>query len=291
MPNIVKIKEKIQNFKKTITVPGDKSLSIRWVLFASLASGQSKAKNLLISEDVLAAISTVKKLGIKVIIKKNECTIFGKGINGYKYKKNLTINAENSGTLGRLILGLLVNSPNPIKLIGDKSLSKRDFSRVSIPLSKFGAQFKLRKNNFLPLTLFGSSKLKPIKYFEKKGSAQCKSSIIFAAMRTNGTTIIKAKESRNHTELLCKYLKLPINIKKNKKFDEIKIKKVKKINTINYNIPSDISSSAFFIVLTVLSKNSELTIKNVNINPSRIGIITILKKMGVKIIFKKSKNL
>ena len=286
MPNIVKIKEKIQNFKKTITVPGDKSLSIRWVLFASLASGQSKAKNLLISEDVLAAISTVKKLGIKVIIKKNECTIFGKGINGYKYKKNLTINAENSGTLGRLILGLLVNSPHPIKLIGDKSLSKRDFSRVSIPLSKFGAQFKLRKNNFLPLTLFGSSRLKPIKYFEKKGSAQCKSSIIFAAMRTDGTTIIKAKESRNHTELLCKYLKLPINIKKNKKFDEIKIKKVKKINTINYNIPSDISSSAFFIVLTVLSKNSELTIKNVNINPSRIGIITILKKMGVKIIFK-----
>ena len=286
MPNIVKIKEKIQNFKKTITVPGDKSLSIRWVLFASLASGQSKAKNLLISEDVLAAISTVKKLGIQVILKKNECTIFGKGINGYKYKKNLTINAENSGTLGRLILGLLVNSPNPIKLIGDKSLSKRDFSRVSIPLSKFGAQFKLRKNNFLPLTLFGSSRLKPIKYFEKKGSAQCKSSIIFAAMRTDGTTIIKAKESRNHTELLCKYLKLPINIKKNKKFDEIKIKKVKKINTINYNIPSDISSSAFFIVLTVLSKNSELTIKNVNINPSRIGIITILKKMGVKIIFK-----
>ena len=286
MPNIVKIKEKIQNFKKTITVPGDKSLSIRWVLFASLASGQSKAKNLLISEDVLAAISTVKKLGIKVIIKKNECTIIGKGINGYKYKKNLTINAENSGTLGRLILGLLVNSPNPVKLIGDKSLSKRDFSRVSIPLSKFGAQFKLRKNNFLPLTLFGSSRLKPIKYFEKKGSAQCKSSIIFAAMRTNGTTIIKAKESRNHTELLCKYLKLPIKIKKNKKFDEIKIKKVKKINTINYNIPSDISSSAFFIVLTVLSKNSELIIKNVNINPSRIGIITILKKMGVKIIFK-----
>ena len=290
MSKIISVNHKIKKFKKIITVPGDKSLSIRWVLFSSLAKGTSKAKNLLMSEDVLAAIEAVKKLGIKVIIKKKECKIYGKGINGYKYKKNLTIDAQNSGTLGRLILGLLVNSPEPINLIGDKSLSKRDFKRVSDPLSKFGAKFKLRSNNFLPLKIYGSSKLKPIKYNENKGSAQCKSSIIFAAMRTDGTTTIKAKKSRNHTELLCKHLKLPISIKKNKNFDEIKIKKVKKINSLNYDIPSDISSSAFFIVLTALSNNSELVIKNVNINPSRIGIITILKKMGVRIIFKNQKT-
>ena len=223
-------------------------------------------------------------------LKKKECKIYGKGINGYKYKKNLTINAQNSGTLGRLILGLLINSPVPINLVGDKSLSKRDFKRVSDPLSKFGVKFKLRNNNFLPLKIYGSCKLKPITYHENKGSAQCKSSIIFAAMRTDGTTTIKAKKSRNHTELLCKHLKLPISIKTNKNFDEIKIKKIKKIGTLNYDIPSDISSSAFFIVLTALSKNSELIIKNVNINPSRIGIITILKKMGVKIIFKNQKT-
>ena len=290
MSKIISVNHKIKRFKKIITVPGDKSLSIRWVLFSSLAKGTSKAKNLLLSEDVLAAIEAVKKLGIKVIIKKKECKIYGKGIDGYKYKKNLTIDAQNSGTLGRLILGLLVNSPEPINLIGDKSLSKRDFKRVSDPLSKFGAKFKLRSNNFLPLKIYGSSKLKPIKYNENKGSAQCKSSIIFAAMRTDGTTTIKAKKSRNHTELLCKHLKLPISIKNNKNFDEIKIKKVKKINSLNYDIPSDISSSAFFIVLTALSNNSELVIKNVNINPSRIGIITILKKMGVRIIFKNQKT-
>ena len=289
MPNIVKIQEKLDNFKKSIIVPGDKSLSIRWVLFASLANGTSKAKNLLMSEDVMAAIDAIKNLGIKVIITKKECKIFGKGINGYKYK-NLTINAQNSGTLGRLILGLLVNSTTPINLIGDKSLSKRDFKRVSEPLSKFGAKFELTKDNFLPLRIYGSSDLKPIKYNENRGSAQCKSSIIFAGMRTNGITTIKAKKSRNHTELLCKHLKLPISVKSNKNFDEIKIKKVKKINNLNYDIPSDISSSAFFIVLTTLSKNSELTIKNVNINPSRIGIITILKKMGVKITFKNKKT-
>ena len=290
MPNVVKIKYKIKNFKKTITVPGDKSLSIRWVLFASLAKGLSKAKNLLLSEDVLAAIEAVKKLGIKVTIREKECKIFGKGIDGYKYKKNLKINAQNSGTLARLILGLLVNSSEPISLVGDRSLSKRDFKRISDPLSEFGAKFKLRNSNFLPLKIYGSSRLKPIKYIENRGSAQCKSSIIFAAMRTNGTTVIKAKKSRNHTELLSKYLKLPISVRSRKNFDEIKINKVKKINSLNYNIPSDISSSAFFIVLTVLSKNSELIIKNVNINPSRIGIITILKKMGVKIIFKNQKT-
>ena len=289
MSKIISVNQKINSFKKNISVPGDKSLSIRWVLFSSLAKGVSTAKNLLMSEDVLAAIEAIKKLGIKVIIKKKECKIFGKGIDGYKYKKNLTINAQNSGTLGRLILGLLVNSLEPINLVGDKSLSKRDFKRVSDPLSKFGAEFKLRNNNFLPLKIYGSSKLKPIKYNENKGSAQCKSSIIFAAMRTDGTTKIKAKKSRNHTELLCKHLKLPISIKNTRNFDEIKIKKVKKINTLNYNIPSDISSSAFFIVLTALSKNSQLIIKNVNINPSRIGIVTILKKMGVRIIFKNQK--
>ena len=122
---------------------------------------------------------------------------------------------------------------------------------------------------------------KAIKYIENKGSINLKFNY-FCTMRTHGITTIKAKKSRNHTELLSKHLKLPVSVKSGKNFDEIKIKKVKKINTLNYNIPSDISSSAFFIVLTVLSKNSELIIKNVNINPSRVGIITILKKNGSK---------
>ncbi len=290
MSKIISVNKKIRKFKSKIIVPGDKSLSIRWVLLASLANGVSKSKNLLMSEDVRAAIKAIKKLGIKTTIKNNECKIYGKGFNGYEYKKNLTINAENSGTLGRLILGLLVNTPYPIKIIGDKSLSKRDFKRISDPLSRFGVKFKLRKNKFLPLKIFGSSKLVPIKYNENKGSAQCKSSVIFGAMRTDGITTIKAKKSRNHTELLCKHLNLPIIVKENKNYDEIKIKKVLNIKTLNYNIPSDISSSAFFIVLTALSKNSELIIKNVNINPSRIGIITILKKMGVNINLRNKKT-
>ena len=285
MSNFLIIQNKIKDYNKTISVSGDKSISIRWVLFSSLANGVSRAKNLLISEDVLAALNAIKKLGIKSELKKNQCKIFGKGLNGYKYKKNITIDAKNSGTLGRLILGLLINATNPIKLIGDKSLSKRDFYRISAPLSKFGAKFKLKREKNLPLKIYGTKNLRNIKYYEKRGSAQCKSSIIFAGMRTDGTTILKAKKSRNHTELLCKYLNLPIKVNSKKNLDIIKVNKAKKIKPLNYNIPSDISSSAFFIVLTCLLNNSKLIIKNVNTNSSRIGIIKILKKMGVKIQF------
>ena len=290
MTNSIVIKKKLKDFNKKIVVSGDKSISIRWVLFASLASGNSKAQNLLISEDVKAAIKTVRKLGIKVISNNKFCKIYGKGINGFNYKRNLTLNAENSGTLGRLILGFLINTTKPIKLIGDKSLSTRDFKRISDPLSKFGGVFKLKNKKNLPLTIYESKNLRPISYLENRGSAQCKSAVIFAGMRTSGTTLIKAKKSRNHTELMCKYLKLPVTVENKKNYDLIKVKKVKEIKPFDYKIPSDISSSAFFIILTALSKNSKLLIKDVNINPTRIGIISILKKMGVNIIFQNQKT-
>ena len=290
MKQVFSNKEKIKTFHKTIHVTGDKSLSVRWVLFSSLAKGKSKAYNLLKSEDVLAAIKAIKQFGIKVNLKKNYCEIIGNGLFGYKYKKNTVVNAENSGTLGRLILGILIDASYPIKLIGDNSLSKRDFKRITDPLSKFGGIYKLKNKKNLPLRLIGTKNAKPINYSEKKGSAQCKSSVIFAALKTNGTTIIKAKRSRNHTELLCKYLNLPLTVTKKKNMDLIKVKKANFIKPLNYKIPSDISSASFFIVLTLLSINSSITIKSVNINPTRIGIITILKKMGATIVFKNKKK-
>ena len=154
MSNLQVITKKIKPFKKKMIVSGDKSLSIRWVLFSSIANGESKALNLLYSEDVLAAINAVKKLGAKVNIKKKICLIKGVGLNGFKYKKNLTIDAKNSGTLGRLIMGLLIDAKTKIKIVGDKSLSKRDFYRIAEPLRKFGAQINLKKNG-LPLTIRG----------------------------------------------------------------------------------------------------------------------------------------
>jgi 3-phosphoshikimate 1-carboxyvinyltransferase len=290
MNNKISIIKKIKPFDKILEIEGDKSLSIRWVLLASQAIGKSKSTNLLKSEDIINALNCIKKLGVKVKLFKNKCEINGVGLNGYKYKKNIILNAGNSGTLGRLIMGLLVHSKNNIKITGDKSLSKRDFLRVTKPLQKFGAKFNSNKKNNLPLSITGSKFVRPINYFEKKGSAQCKSSVMLAALNTVGTTYIKAKKSRNHTELLFKFLKIPIKIKKTKNFDFIEIKGKNNIQSFDYEIPADISSSAFFIVLTALSDNSKLLIKNVNINPSRTGIIKILKNMGVKILIKNKKN-
>ena len=290
MNNVVNIKKKIKPFNNKIYVDGDKSLSIRWALLASQAEGVSKAFKLLKSEDVLNTLKCLKKLGTKVILKKNFCEITGKGLNGFDYKNNLKLNAGNSGTLGRLLLGLLVHSKKKIELIGDKSLSKRDFSRVTEPLKKFGAKFYYKIDNKLPLKILGSQSPKGIKYLENKGSAQCKSCVMLAALNSSGTTFIKAKKSRNHSELLFQYLKIPIKIKKTKKFDYINIKQPKKIKAFDYQIPGDISSSAFFMVLTTLTNNSKLLIKNVNVNPSRSGVITILKKMGAKISLKNKRN-
>ncbi len=289
MSNIVKIKKILKPFNKVLKMEGDKSLSIRWALLASQANGKSNSINLLKSEDVLNTLNCLKKLGIKVKLKKNKCEIIGLGLNGFKYKKNIVLNAGNSGTLARLIMGLLVHAKKEIKIIGDKSLSKRDFLRITVPLKKFGAEFKTNSGK-LPIIIKGTSLPHPIKYNEKKGSAQVKSALMLAALNTDGETLIKTKVSRNHSELLFKHLKLQIKVNNKNQTDIIKVRGKKAIKPFNYKIPSDISSSAFFIVLTALSKNSKLLIKDVNINPTRSGIIKILKLMGVKIKLRNTRN-
>ena len=290
MPKPIIINKKIDRFRKEIFVSGDKSISIRWALLASQATGRSKAFNLLKSEDVINTLRSLRKLGVKVTIKKNYTEILGNGINSFNFKKNIILDAGNSGTLGRLILALLIKSPYKIKLTGDESLKKRDFSRVINPLKEFGANFYPINRSKLPIYISGSDFIRPISFSENKSSAQIKSSVMLAALNSEGKTKIKAKKSRDHTELLFKFLKIPIKIKKTNNYDLIEIEGKKNFKAFNYNIPSDISSSAFFIVLTLLSKNSSLTIKNVNINPSRTGSIKILNKMGANIKFKNIKN-
>ncbi len=289
MSNYIQINKPIREFKKKIKVSGDKSISIRTVLLASQAVGISKIKNLLESDDVLSALKAIKTLGINYSKKGGCYFIQGFGLNNFKVKKNLTINAGNSGTLARLILGLLVKSKIKVKLIGDKSLSKRDFSRVIKPLRNFGANIK-SNNNLLPIEITGSNFLRPIKYNENIGSAQVKSCIILSALNTPGITTINSKSSRNHTELMLKHLRYPIEVKKTKHFDSIHIKGLSQFKAFTYNVPGDISSAAFFIVLTMLSKKSEMVIENVNINESRTGIIKILNKMGGGIKLKNKRN-
>ena len=285
MKNYSLIEKTINPFNNQIKVSGDKSISIRCVLLASQAIGRSKLYNLLESDDVLNSLKSVGKLGINFKKIKNYYEIDGFGLQGFNTEKKVVLNAGNSGTFARLILGLLVDSKNQITIIGDKSLSTRDFLRVTEPLKQFGAVLS-SKNKSLPVKILGSNFLRPIKYIENRGSAQCKSSVMLAALKTPGVTKIKAKRSRNHTELLFKTLGIPIKVTSKKVNDTIEIKGISNFNGFNYNVPGDISSSAFFIVLTALANNSKLEIKNVNINPSRTGVLIILKMMGVKILVK-----
>ncbi len=290
MTKFIHIKKKIDNFKKTIFMPGDKSLSIRFILLSSLSKGKCTAYNILKSEDVTSAINNIKKLGIKIILRKSKCEVYGKGLSGYKYKKNLVLDAGNSGTTARLICSTLIDTHYPIKITGDKSLRKRDMSRIIKPLRLFGVNFK-DNNSKLPIFINGTKFTKPINYIENLGSAQCKSAVMIAALKTFGVTKIKSLPSRNHTELLFKnVLKIPIKIKHQKKYDFIEIKGKKEINPFNYKIPGDVSSAAFFIVLTLLSRNSQLVLKDININPSRTGIIRILNMMGAKIKINNKRN-
>ena len=288
MSKYILIKKKIKSFDKKIKVGSDKSISIRSILLASQAVGTSKISNLLESEDVLNSLKTIKKLGINYKKKNKIYYIKGFGLNGFDIKKNTTINAGNSGTLARLILGLLVKSKFIVKMKGDKSLSRRDFSRVIKPLKLFGVNIK-SKNNSLPIEIIGTDFLRPITYNETIGSAQVKSCIILSALNTPGTTIINSKVSRNHTELMLKSFNYPIRVQKKGQIDKIFIDGLTQFKSFEYKVPGDISSASFFIVLTLLSKKSKIVIEGVNVNKSRIGIIQILNKMGAKIKVKNKK--
>ncbi len=290
MKNYLSINSLIPSFNKILNVPGDKSLSIRWVLLASQAIGKSKAYNLLESDDVISAIVSMRKLGVEILKRKSCYEINGVGLSGFRHNNNVNLDAGNSGTFARLLCGALAGNITNVKVTGDSSLSKRDFSRVVKPLELFGINIKTNKNK-LPITIKGSKYLRPIFYKEDKGSAQVKSSILLASLNTPGQTIVKSKISRNHTELMFKNcLKIPLKIKRSNGYEIIKVNGKTNYRGFNYNIPGDISSAAFFIALTILANKSRLKMKNINYNKSRIGIIEILKKMRAKIKISNIKN-
>ena len=250
-----------------------------------MAKGESVAKNILNSEDIFSTINCLKKLGVNIEHSNKKCIVHGVGLNGYNYKKNIILNAGNSGTCARLMLPAIIDTTKKIKIIGDKSLSKRDMKRITKPLKKFGANIVDNKG-LLPIFIDKpiNNNRRPINYIENLGSAQCKSAVMIAALKTYGTTLLNCKKSRNHTEIMFKkVLKLPIQIKENKNKDIISIKGMKDFKSFNYDIPSDISSASFFITLALLTKNSKLTLKNINTNKTRLGFVMILKKMGANI--------
>ena len=278
------INKKIQSFNKTIIVDSDKSISIRSLLFGSIANKISYVKNILESEDVLSAIECLKKLGVKITKKKGFVIINGKGIGSLYAKKNLKLNFGNSGTLARLLIGMLTTTPNlELNLSGDHSLKKRSMKKLITLMSKFGATFIPKKKYNFPLKIISS--LYPVGINYKAGvSAQLKSAVMLAGLNAYGTTKIYEKEmSRDHTERLLLKNKSTIKVKTINKNRIIEIKGKNQIKNFNMRVFGDPSSAAFFCALTTILKGSSLKILNVGINPTRLGFYELLNKFGAKI--------
>ncbi|RPG06444.1 MAG: hypothetical protein CBD93_001400 [Pelagibacteraceae bacterium TMED233] len=211
----ISINKKINKFKNTIIVDGDKSISHRFFLIASQAIGVSKASGILEAGDIFNTISALRKLNVKILKKKNEYYVFGNGLGSFKIKKNTSINCGNAGTLSRLLCGMLVSYPVKIKLFGDKSLNKRPMRRIIEPLQKFGMSFYPKNKSTLPLIVSGSQIPMPNEYDEKIGSAQIKSTLINASLLSPGISKInEIKKSRNHHEIMLKHAGANIKIKK-----------------------------------------------------------------------------
>jgi 3-phosphoshikimate 1-carboxyvinyltransferase len=264
-----------------IKVPGDKSISHRSLILASIAEGESKIEGLLEAEDCLSTMGIMRDLGIK-ITKENtgNYTVQGRGLNGLQEADNV-LDCGNSGTSMRLLAGLLSSQDFYSVLTGDHSLRKRPMQRIIGPLSNMGAEIWSRKDGLAPLSIKGQ-KLQSMNYELPVASAQLKSSILLAALKTESeTVIVEPAVSRDHTERMLKGAGVDLEIKK----DRIILKEAaeRKLSPFNIKVPGDISSAAFFIAAGLLADSGSLLIKNVGINQTRSGFLEIVEAMNGKI--------
>ncbi len=263
--------------------PGDKSISHRVLILSGQAIGKSEVSNLLEGEDVINTLKAMRLLGIQIEKKSKKYCIFGLP-PGALFQPNKAINFGNSGTGIRLISGLVSSNNIEVKLFGDRSLSKRPMKRVTKHLSRIGAKIELKKNLFAPIKLKGTGNAVPLTFEILIPSAQIKSAIMLSALNTNGVVKIKEfKTTRDHTENMLKSMGYNIKVKENSKHRYIEMKNDKELRTINYNVPGDPSSAAFFISAACLKPGSKLIVKNLLFNKTRIGFIKTLKNMGANI--------
>ena len=260
-------------------------------MIGSISQNISSNKNVLESEDVFSTINCLKKLGVKIIKRsKGNYLVYGKGLGSLNARAITELNFGNSGTAARTLVGILSTTPNiKVKIKGDRSLNKRSMKALIELMSEFGATFLPKNKYHFPLTLVSTDMPVGIQY--KAGvSAQLKSAVIFAGLNSYGNTqIIEKNKSRDHTENILSRNNQAIKIK-NGKEKIISVFGKKYLNSVNINVPGDPSSAAFFTALTLLNKKSSLQIKNVGLNPTRIGFYILLKKMGANIKFKNFKK-
>ncbi len=262
-------------------IPPDKSISHRSIIIPSISNGITEVNNILKSEDVKHTLNAFKSLGVKIIEENGKLIIYGKGLNSLK-KSNSVIYLGNSGTSARLLTGLLSSQSFNTELTGDKSLSSRPMMRIIDPLSKMNAKINTT-NGKLPILINGQ-KLKNAEIEIEIPSAQIKSGLMLAALNTEGVTkIIENHVTRNHTEIMLESFGANINTNYENNRKIIEIEGGKELISNQIDVPSDLSSSAFFIVATLINENSKLILKNVNINSTRNGILIALDKMNAKI--------
>ena len=263
--------------KGRLRVPGDKSISHRAVMFGAISKGITSIKGFLTGADCISTISIFKKMGIDIEIKNTAVTVKGKGLYGLS-KPGEILDCGNSGTTTRLVSGILSAQNFTSVLTGDKSIQKRPMNRITAPLTLMGADIK-SNNGFAPLTITGSS-LHGIEYNSPVASAQVKSAILLAGLYADSpTTVIEPAKSRDHTELMLKKFGANLNTTKT----SATINPCKELFATDIDVPSDISSTAFFMAAATLVPDSELILENVGINPTRDGVIKVLKDMGANI--------
>ncbi|WP_273750321.1 3-phosphoshikimate 1-carboxyvinyltransferase [Leuconostoc mesenteroides] len=262
-----------------ITVPGDKSISHRALMFGAIAEGKTVIDNFLMSDDVMHTMGVFRALGVEIDHTESQAKVIGKGLTNFK-APSAGLDMGNSGTSTRLLMGLLSKQPFDLNIFGDSSLSKRPLRRVADPLSMMNAQFELSNDEFLPAVIKVNTELNGITYHMPVASAQVKSAILLAGIQAEGeTTIIEDLPSRDHTERMLRQFGGQI------KTDNgvITVKKQSKLSGQHVLVPSDISSAAFFMVAGLITPNSEITIKKVGVNPTRDGVIKLLERMGAEI--------
>ena len=283
--------KKLPKFVGTTNIPGDKSISHRALIIGSQATGIVKVTNLLESADVFSTMNALRKFGVHIIKRGKDYYIYGLVVGGLR-EYNGTINCGNSGTTARLMMGLLSTYPITINFTGDKSLSKRPMGRVINLLKEFGANALPENKNTMPFKFLGSYVGLQNDQKLTVPSAQLKSAWCLAALNTKGISTLEERfETRDHTEIMLKYLNANIKVKKSKNKKIISIFGKTPIDAKNISVPGDISSAAFMIVLALISKNSKVIIKNVLLNPTRTGILDVLKKMKAKIKIKNKKTI
>mgnify|MGYP000983579376 FL=1 len=268
----------IQKIKKAIgqiKVPGDKSISHRAVMLGSLANGVTEISGFLKGADCLSTIDCFRKMGIDIDINGENVTVHGNGLRGLK-KPDEMLYTGNSGTTTRLLCGILAGQNFDTSITGDASIQKRPMGRVVQPLSMMGAKIE---NEYCPLYITGT-KLHGIDYKMPVASAQVKTAIILAGLYAYGETVIhEIEKSRDHTELMLSAMGADLTVDNL----DITVKPTNDLTAVNVDVPGDISSAAFFLVLGAIMPNSQITVTNVGINPTRTGIIDVLKDMGADI--------